>query len=78
MCISIKNISSCLVCTICTVIINSLYVLKFVYSVDCEGFLEFRGLNNNLDGLTVIDGVFTRVNANDGNNVGKIVIKMVN
>ena len=65
-----KTPSSCVICTICIVVINSLYVLALVYDVDCVGF---RGLNSRLrvvDGVDCVYGVSIRVNVNDGNDVG--------
>ena len=80
-----KIASSWMICTICIVVINSLYVLTLVYDVDCVGFREFqeilgfrgfrgfRGLNGRLrvvDGVDCVYGVSIWVNVNDGNDVG--------
>ena len=74
-----KIASSCMICTICIVFINSWYVLRLVYDVDCVGFLQFReirgfrGLNSRLtviDGVDGVYGVSIRINVNDGNDVG--------
>ena len=71
-----------MICTIFSVVINSLYVLTLVYDVDCVGFREFqeilgfrgfRGLNSRLrvvDGVDCVYGVSIWVNVNDGNDVG--------
>ena len=68
-----------MICTICIVVINSLYVLTLVYGVDCASFWEFReirGFQKLNSRLTVVDGVdcvycvSKRLNVNDGNDVG--------
>ena len=52
---SSKLSSSCIIYTVSTVVINSLYVLTMF---DCGSFPGFRGLDDSLHVLTVVYGVY--------------------
>ena len=52
---SSKLSSSCIICIVSTVVINSLYVLTMF---DCGSFRGFRGLNDSLHVLTAVYGVY--------------------